>query len=119
MTTSISAGRATQQGTRNPGGFWSDDNFLTKIIDELKRGVALLDLVFTNQEELVRDVKVKGSIGCSDHGLVEFRILRGGSKTETRITTLDFRRADCGLFRDLLKRIPQYTALGRREVQES
>jgi len=31
----------------------------------------------------------------------EFRILRGRSRAVSRITTLDFRRADFGLFKDL------------------
>ena len=29
-----------------------------------------------NEEELVRDVKVEGSLGCSDHRMMEFRIMR-------------------------------------------
>lgn len=71
MTTSMSSGRAIQQSTRNPGGFWSDDNFLTQIMVELKRGVTLLNLAFTNKEGWIQGVKVKGSFGCSDHGMVE------------------------------------------------
>jgi len=31
-----------------------------------RRGV-LLDLVLTNKEELIEDVKIGGSLGCSDH----------------------------------------------------
>lgn len=69
MTTSMSSGRAIQQSTRNPGGFWSDDNFLTMV--ELKRGVTLLNLAFTKKEGWIQGVKVKGSFGCSDHGMVE------------------------------------------------
>ena len=37
-----------------------------------------LDLVLTNKEGLVGHVKVGGSLGCSDHEMVEFRILCGG-----------------------------------------
>ena len=36
------------------------------------------------------------------HKMVKFRILRKKSKARSRITTLDFRRADFGLCRDLL-----------------
>jgi len=46
-------------------------------------------------------VKVKGSLGCSDHKVVEFRLLRGGTRVKSKLTTLDFRRADFGLFKDL------------------
>ena len=50
-------------------------------IEAMRRG-ALLDLILTNKEGLVGDVKVKGSLGCSDHEMVEFRILRGGSRAK-------------------------------------
>jgi len=43
--------------------------------------------------------------------MVEFRILRRGSREISRITTLDFRRANFGLFKDLLGRIPWTRAL--------
>ena len=66
-----------------------------------KRG-ALLDLVLTKKEGLVEDVKAGGSLGCSDHEMVEFRILRGGSRAISRIKTLDLRRADFGLVKELL-----------------
>jgi len=34
--------------------------------------------------------------------MVEFRILRAASRVHSKLTTLDFRRADFGSFRDLL-----------------
>ena len=40
----------------------------------MRRGV-LLDLVLTNKEGLVGNVKVGVSLGCSNHEIVEFRIL--------------------------------------------
>jgi len=30
---------------------------------------ALLDLILANKERLVRDAKIKGSLGCSDGGI--------------------------------------------------
>ena len=36
----------------------------------------MLDLVLTNKEGLVGNVKLKGSLGCSDHDMVNFKILR-------------------------------------------
>ena len=66
----------------------------------MRRGV-LLDLVFTNKEGLVRDVVAGGSLGCSDHEMVEFKILCGRSKAIRRIATLDFRRTDFDFFKDL------------------
>lgn len=40
---------------------WTDDNFLTQVINKPTRGGALLDLLLTKQEALVGGVKVKGS----------------------------------------------------------
>ncbi|GAB0203792.1 mitochondrial enolase superfamily member 1 [Grus japonensis] len=79
----------------------------------------MLDLVLTNKEGLVGDVKLKGSLGCSDHEMVEFRILRAARRVHRKLTTLDFRRADFGLFRDLLGRIPWDNALEGRGAQDS
>jgi len=44
-----------------------------------RRGV-LLDLVLINKEGLVEAVKVEGSLGCSDHEMVEFRISCGRNR---------------------------------------
>ena len=79
----------------------------------------MLDLVLTNKEGLVGNVKLKGSLGCSDHEMVEFKILRAVRREHSKLTTLDFRRADFGLFRDLLGRVPWDTALEGRGAQES
>lgn len=48
--------------------------------------------------------------------MVKVRILRGGNKANSRITTLDFRGVDFGLFRDLPGRIPRERVLERREI---
>lgn len=50
--------------------------------------------------------------------MVEFRILQGGRRAKSRITTLSFRRAGFGLFRDLSGRILWDTVPKRRGVQE-
>ncbi|GAB0183953.1 mitochondrial enolase superfamily member 1 [Grus japonensis] len=96
-----------------------DDNFLLQVIEEPMRRGAMLDLILTNKEGLVGDVKLKGSLGCSDHKMVEFRILRAARRAHSKLTILDFRRADFGLFRDLLGRIPWDKALEGRGAQDS
>jgi len=48
----------------------------------------LLDLVLTKREGLVEDLKAGGNLGCSDHEMVEFRIVRGRSRAVSRIKTL-------------------------------
>ncbi|PKU28413.1 mitochondrial fission process protein 1 [Limosa lapponica baueri] len=53
-----------------------DDNFLRQEIDSPTRGDVTLDLIVTNASELIRDVKIGGSLGCSNHALVEFIVIR-------------------------------------------
>lgn len=48
-----------------------DDNFLTQVIKKLMRRDALLDLILTSKEEIIRDVKAESSLCCGDHGMVE------------------------------------------------
>ena len=87
------------------------DNFLTQEVGEPTRRGVLLDLVLTNWDGLVGSGKVEGHLGCSDHEMLEFKTLRGGSRAKSRTATLDFRRANFDLFRDLIGRIPWARAL--------
>lgn len=48
---------------------------------------------------MASDVKVKGSLGCSDYEMLEVRILREWNKDNSKVTTLDIRRGNLGLFR--------------------
>lgn len=54
-----------------------------------------LDLALTNKKGLVGDVKVGNSLGCSNHKMVEFRIMCIRS-------TVDFRRVYFDLLKNLL-----------------
>ena len=54
-----------------------------------------------NKEGPVEDVKVSGRLSCSDHEMLNFRILCGGSRGISRIKTLDLRRAEFALFKEL------------------
>lgn len=85
-----------------------DDNSLTQVTEEPITEDALLDLIYTNKEELISKTKVRGSIASSDLEMVEIRILRERNKKKkkrNKITTLDLRRAELGLLRQLLGRI--------------
>lgn len=50
---------------------------------------------------------------------MEFKTLRKMSNIKSRITTLEFKRADWNLFRELIDRIPLDAALKGKEAQES
>jgi len=77
-----------------------------QMVDEPTRRGSLLDFVLTNKEGLVEAVMVKGSLGCSKHEMVEFRISCGRNRIPSRITTLYFSRANFGLLKQLLGEIP-------------
>jgi len=79
----------------------------------MRRGM-LLDLVLMNKEGLDEDLKVGGSLSCSDHEMVELRILHEGSRAISRIKPLTLERANYGLFKDLLGGIPWVQALEGR-----
>ncbi|GAB0176205.1 hypothetical protein GRJ2_000085700 [Grus japonensis] len=96
-----------------------DDNFLLQVIEEPTNRGTMLDLLLTKKEGLVGNVKLKGSLGCSDHEMMEFKILRAARRVHSKLTTLDFRRADFGLFRDLLGRVPWDKVLEGRGAQDS
>ena len=89
------------------------------MIEKPKRRCAILDLVCINKEVLVENVKLQGSLGCSDHEMVEFKILKAARRAHRKLTTLDFKRADFGPFRDLVSRVPCDKALEGRGAQES
>ena len=101
----------------------------------------LLDLVLSNRDGLVRNVKVGGTLGFSNHEMLEFRILCRSSKGwdclgqsdhdmveflilggvrrgNSKPATLDFRRADFELFRRLVKGVPWGSVLERKGVQD-
>ncbi|KAJ7407440.1 dtw domain-containing protein 2 [Pitangus sulphuratus] len=80
-----------------------DANSLLQVTEELMRRGAVVDLVLTNKEGLVGNVKLKGSLGCSDHKMVELKILRAVRRVHSNLVILDFRSADFGLIRELLE----------------
>ncbi|KAK4810956.1 hypothetical protein QYF61_013364, partial [Mycteria americana] len=94
------------------------DNFLTQLVSEPTREGAPLDLLFTNREGLVSHVMVGGCLGQSDHEMIEFLIRGEAARGVSKTATLDFQRADCGLFRRLVERVPWEAALMGKGVQE-
>jgi len=68
---------------------------------------------------LGRDVVAGESLRCSNHEMVEFKILCGRSKAIHRIATLDFRRANFDFFKDLLGGIAWARVLEGKGAHES
>lgn len=50
---------------------------------------------------------------------VDFRILRRGNKTKSQTISIDFRRAEFGFYRDILRIILWEMALEIKQVQET
>ncbi|PKU28704.1 rna-directed dna polymerase from mobile element jockey-like [Limosa lapponica baueri] len=94
-----------------------EDNFLTQLVREPTREGAPLDL-FVNKEGLVGDVMVGSHLGHSDHEMIEFLILVEIRRVVSRTATLDFRKADFGLFRGLVDGVPWEAVLKAKGVQE-
>jgi len=94
-----------------------EDDFLTQLVSEPTRGGASLDLLFTNREGLMGDVVVGGHLGLSNHEMIEFSVLGEVKRGVSKTTAMDFWRADFGLFRTLVDRLPWETVLKVKGVQ--
>lgn len=51
---------------------------------------ATLKLALTSKEGMVSNMKLKGSLGCRDHEMVEFKILRASKRMCSKVAALDF-----------------------------
>ena len=79
----------------------------------------MLDLLITNTEEIIKGINVGGSLGCSDHALVEFVISREVGLAQGGVRILNFGRAKFQLFNGLLAKIPWDAVLKDKVVEES
>lgn len=53
------------------------DTFLGQTRDSPTRGDMIMDPMVTNASELIGDINIGGSLGCSDHALTYFTVMRG------------------------------------------
>lgn len=67
--TQMSAGEASCEQSRRVLECLGD-NFLVQVVDRPTREV-LLALVLTSADELIKEVNMGGSLGCSEHAVVE------------------------------------------------
>lgn len=79
-----------------------EDYFLSQALSWPTRKDVLLDLFFLTREGCVGDMMVGGCLGHSDHELVDFKIFGVMRKKDSRAGTLDFKRANFKLLRELL-----------------
>ena len=84
------------------------DNFVVQKVEEATRDSA----------SLVNGVREVGSLGQSDHVLLEFEILRKGEIKYSQTCILDFRRADFSRLREILGGIQWSDELTNERVNE-
>jgi len=77
-----------------------------------------MDLVLTNVEELIKEVRIGGSLGCSAHALVEFVILRNMGLAKSRVRTLNFKKVEFCLIKELIREIPWAAVLRDKENEQ-
>ncbi|XP_053905560.1 uncharacterized protein LOC128849191 [Cuculus canorus] len=95
-----------------------EDNSLAQLVSEPTREGAFLDLLFVNREGLVGDLTVGGCLGLSDHEMIGFSVLGGIKKGVSKTVTLNFQRADFGLFRRLISKVLWETVLQGKGAHE-
>jgi len=61
-----------------------DNNFLFRVVE--KKG-AMLDLVLINEDGLVSNMTLKGSLDYSDHEMMEFKILRVSKRACSKLAS--------------------------------
>ncbi len=70
------------------------NNFLKHVVTEPTRGENILDLVLTNNENMISEVDVGSQLGCRDHRVIRFN-LEWEVNRESNLTLVpDFRRAN-------------------------
>lgn len=80
---------------------FAGDNFLSQTLSETPQKDALLDLLFVDSRGLLWDVVVCGCLGHSDHEMAEYKIFSVMRQKDSRVATLDFRKANFRLCREL------------------
>lgn len=63
-------------------------------------------------------MKLKSNLGCTGHEILEFKVLRASKRMQSKLGSLDFRRADFELIRELPDRITWEKVLEGRGAQQ-
>lgn len=75
--------------------------------------------MLTNAEETINKTKIRGTLGCSDHALIDFVISKIVSLVESWVRTLNFKRENFHPFKELLDGIPLETVPKATEMKQS
>ena len=83
------------------------DNFLSQVVHEPTRHTALLDLILTNDDDIVDEVSVEENLGISDHNIIRFNmnVVSGPKLRANKEKILDFKNGDFTKFKNMLNGI--------------
>ena len=89
------------------------------VAEPVRRDATHIHGPYTEKEGFVGDAKVEDGLCCSDHEMVEFRILRGETRAKIKIITLDFRRVYFAFLEHLLRKAPSGKVLERKRPKNA
>jgi len=64
------------------------------------------DIILTNANKLVGDIRIGKCLDCGGSAMVEFMLWRNTRQAKNKIRMLHFRKANIQLFRELVKETP-------------
>lgn len=79
----------------------------------------LLDVLLAIVEDIIKGIKVGGSLGCSDCALFEFVMLRNVGLANSEVRTLNFGRTALGCFRNCGLRFPGILSLEAKMLRKA
>ena len=97
----------------------SEDNFYEQHVREREptKGGNILDLVITNELDLIGDLGVEAGLAASDHGLVRWNIYVGSERRDNTKESMDYRWGNLeGLRRELA--IVDWESLLNGDIEE-
>lgn len=56
--------------------------------------MAVLDLLVTNANELIHDIRIGGCLYCSVHAMIEFLLQTDMRQSKSKVRTLNFRKTN-------------------------
>ena len=94
------------------------DNFLLQKVEKETRWFPICDLILTKKDDLVGEGAVRGTVGESDHVLLEFLISKEMKAECSHTLLLDFKKANFNSHRTRISKVPWQEILTKKGVQE-
>ena len=96
------------------------NNFFQQLVLDPTRGSSLLDLVFTNQPDLISNVTVVDNLPSTDHDTVKFTLCAAHAlQTPCKRSLYNYKRADLSMLLDTLSHIPWTIIESADDIEDS